>query len=77
MPNRSAAFETFALISPQNEVHQMPDWVSADFDAPHGRLVWTADNVLYAASVRENGLGEVKMLWDGRELKFTPIKAPY
>ncbi|RYD37951.1 MAG: hypothetical protein EOP86_02165 [Verrucomicrobiaceae bacterium] len=76
-PDREPTFETFALVSPQNEVSRLPDWISADFDAPRDRVVWTAGNMLYAAPFKSTGLREAKMLWDGRELKFTPIEAPY
>lgn len=75
--NRGVAFETFALISRENEIHQMPDWVSADFDAPRGRVVWTADNKLYAAALKSTGLEKAKMLCDGQELRFSRIQAPY
>lgn len=75
--NRGISFETFALVSPANVKTSCADWTSADWDAPRQRIVWTADNQLFAAALDVRGASEPRLLYDARALGFVERKAPY
>lgn len=52
-----------------------PDWEWADLD--HERLVWSAQGMLYAGVLGNQGLAEQRTLYDFNDMTFERIIAPY
>lgn len=52
-----------------------PEWEWADLDST--RLVWVTKGLLYAASLDDHGLTNVKTLHDFNDMAFEAIEAPY
>jgi len=51
------------------------DWEWADVDRT--RLVWSAGGKLFAGHLGNNGLRDVRELYDFNPMSFEPIEAPY
>lgn len=63
------------LHKPSGKIINHPEWEWADLDGT--RLVWVTKGVLYAASLSDTGLTDVKTLHDFNDMPFEAIEAPY
>lgn len=58
-----------------NELIGGANWEWADIDGK--KLVWAEDGRLFRATIKRNGIGERKLLYDFNNMKFEAILAPY
>ena len=68
--------EAHELVGPRTTV-DLPDWEWADFDAPRRRIVWAERGTICATTVDQNGLADLRQLFDANPMRFEPIPAPY
>ncbi len=68
---------TFTIVSPSRELCAEPSWEWADFDDERGRVVWTEDCCLFAATITGGRRGDPTKLLDTREMRFERRVAPY
>lgn len=75
--NRPIGSHSFAIITPDGEIHDKPDWEWAEFDPVRNRLVWTAGCILFTAGVHPDGPGTANLLLNTKDMRFEPRQAPY
>ncbi len=72
---RAEPHESHQLLG--ETVIDLPEWEWAEVDVPRRRVVWAEQGTLRTAGVTSDGLGEPRLLFDAKPMRFEAIAAPY
>jgi hypothetical protein len=72
---RAEPHESHQLLG--DTVIDLPEWEWAEYDVPRRRVVWAEQGTIRTARMTSDGLGDSRLLFDARPMRFEAIAAPY